>query len=145
MIVVIYKEIKGDLFSVPEYYYLAHCVSADFALGAGIAKQFDELYNMRYKLNEYYTDQKYQCVGRALMVGKVFNLVTKQRYWQKPTYDTLHKSLMALKLHCMKLDIKKLAMPKIAAGLDRLEWNKVSEIIKEAFGDMDIEIRVYVL
>lgn len=142
---MIYKEIQGNLFSVPDYYYLAHCISADFALGAGIAKQFNEFYDMRSKLNEYYADQKYQCVGKALMVGKVFNLVTKQRYWHKPTYDTLRKSLMALKLHCMKLDIKKLAMPKIAAGLDRLEWNKVSEIIKETFSDMDIEIRVYVL
>ena len=118
---MIYKEIKGDLFSVPEYYYLAHCISADFALGAGIAKNFNELYDMRNKLNEYYADQKYQCVGKALMVSKVFNLVTKQRYWHKPTYDNLRKSLMALKLHCMKLEIKKLAMPKIAAGLDRLD------------------------
>lgn len=140
-----YKEIQGDLFSVPEYYYLAHCISADFALGAGIAKIFNELYDMRGKLNEYYADQKYKCVGKALMVGKVFNLVTKQRYWQKPTYDNLRKSLMALKLHCMKLDIKKLAMPKIAVGLDRLDWNRVSEIIKEIFNGMDMEIKVYYL
>ena len=142
---MIYKEIKGDLFSVPEYYYLAHCISADFALGAGIAKQFDKLYDMRDKLNKYYLEQKYQCVGKALMVGKVFNLVTKQRCWQKPTYDTLCKSLMALKLHCMKLEIKKLAMPKIASGLDRLDWNRVSEIVKEIFNDMDMEIKVYYL
>ena len=34
-----------DLFTVPQGYYLAHCISADFALGAGIAKKFDEVYN----------------------------------------------------------------------------------------------------
>ena len=29
---------KRDLFTMPQGYYLAHCISADFALGAGIAK-----------------------------------------------------------------------------------------------------------
>jgi O-acetyl-ADP-ribose deacetylase (regulator of RNase III) len=38
------------------------------------------------------------------------------------------------------LGATKLAMPKIAAGLDRLEWSKVYEIICEVFGDMGIEI-----
>ena len=33
-------EVKKDLFSVEPNYYLAHCVSADFVLGAGIARQF---------------------------------------------------------------------------------------------------------
>ena len=33
-------EVEKDLFSVDPQYSLVHCVSADFALGAGIAKQF---------------------------------------------------------------------------------------------------------
>lgn len=37
---MIYNEIHGDLFSVDDSYHLAHCISADFALGAGIAVQF---------------------------------------------------------------------------------------------------------
>lgn len=45
-----YMEMTGDLFAVPQGYYLAHCISGDFSLGAGIAKQFDEVYNMRFKL-----------------------------------------------------------------------------------------------
>lgn len=36
-----YKEEKRDLFRVDTDYYLAHCISADFALGAGIAKEFN--------------------------------------------------------------------------------------------------------
>lgn len=34
-----YMEMTGDLFAVPQGYYLAHCISGDFSLGAGIAKQ----------------------------------------------------------------------------------------------------------
>ena len=51
---------KKDLFTVPQGYYLAHCISADFALGAGIAKVFDEVYNMRFKLFSEYDAYSYE-------------------------------------------------------------------------------------
>lgn len=34
--------VKGDLFSAPLDYALAHCVSNDFQMGAGIAKTFSK-------------------------------------------------------------------------------------------------------
>lgn len=36
-------------------------------------------------------------------------------------------------------------MPKIGCGLDRLEWNKVKDIIGEVFKDIDVGICVYSL
>lgn len=36
-------------------------------------------------------------------------------------------------------------MPRIGCGLDKLEWNKVKEMIKEIFEDTDIVIEVYYL
>ena len=39
---MIITEVTQDLFTVPQGYYLAHCISGDYALGAGIAKVFDE-------------------------------------------------------------------------------------------------------
>ena len=42
----------------------------------------------------------------------------------------------------MQNSIKKVAMPVIGCGLDKLEWYKVSGIIKEVFADTDIEILV---
>jgi O-acetyl-ADP-ribose deacetylase (regulator of RNase III) len=38
--------------------------------------------------------------------------------------------------------ITKIAMPIIGCGLDRLQWDRVSEIIKEVFKNTDIEILV---
>ena len=40
------------------------------------------------------------------------------------------------------LQIKKLAMPCIGSGLDRLEWHKVRKMIKDVFENVDIEIVV---
>ena len=48
------REENMDLFAVPQGYYLAHCITEDFSLGAGIAKKMDEVFNMREKLINWY-------------------------------------------------------------------------------------------
>lgn len=142
---MIIKEEKRDLFAVPQGYYLAHCISGDYALGAGIATQFVEVYNMRYKLHSQYpipNGEKFANVGKALLVDNVFNLVTKARCFHKPTYDSLYETLVDMKDQCEEWDITKIAIPYIGCGLDRLEWDKVRDIIEDVFEDTDVEILV---
>lgn len=106
-----YMEMTGDLFAVPQGYYLAHCISGDFSLGAGIAKQFDEVYNMRFKLFRDYpfeANEKYGYVGKALLVDNVFNLVTKPKHYHRPDYDTLLDTIIDMKDQCENLNITKL-------------------------------------
>ena len=55
---------QKDLFTMPQGYYLAHCISADFALGAGIAKVFDNVYNMKFKLYRNYPNYVYKAYER---------------------------------------------------------------------------------
>lgn len=130
-----------DLFTVPQGYYLAHCISADFALGAGIAKTFDEVYNMRYKLFREYDNYVYEG-GDALPIDNVFNLVTKPKCYHKPTYEAVREALEVMR-DIMELNAAtKLAMPKIGCGLDRCEWSKVYDIICEVFEDTDVEILI---
>ena len=130
---------KRDLFTMPQGYYLAHCISADFALGAGIAKVFDEVYNMRFKLFRNYDNYEYDG-GDALPVDNVFNLVTKRKCWHKPTYESLREALEMMKEQLDFLGATKLAMPWIGCGLDRLQKDQMYDIICEVFEDMNIEI-----
>lgn len=142
------NEINGDLFKMPQGYYLAHCISGDYALGAGIAKTFDGVYNMRFKLHLKYAipdGEKFANVGSALLVDNVFNLVTKERCFHKPTYDTLYDTLVDMKEQCIDSAITKLAMPRIAAGLDKLDWTQVKEMIEDVFQDTEIDILICVL
>lgn len=44
---MIFKEEKRDLFTVPDDYYLAHCISADFGMGKGIVVEFNKRFNMK--------------------------------------------------------------------------------------------------
>jgi O-acetyl-ADP-ribose deacetylase (regulator of RNase III) len=50
-----------------------------------------------------------------------------------------------MKEHCEEHTVKKLAMPRIGCGLDRLDWNKVRDMIKEIFKDMKVELTIYTL
>ena len=47
---MIYKEEYRDLFTLPANYILAHCVSRDLAMGAGIAKIFRDKYAIKKAL-----------------------------------------------------------------------------------------------
>ena len=122
---------------------LAHCISADFNLGGGIARQFCEHYNMKERLmNGYGTD--FSEVGICLQIDNVHNLVTKRYVKDKPTYADLKKALEDMKVE-MELDgQKKVAMPRIGCGLDGLDWGIVKAIIKDVFEDTDIEILICV-
>jgi hypothetical protein len=148
---MIIKEEQRDLFTLPHGYWFAHCISADFALGAGIAKQFHFLYDMKSKLQKVYGEGRYSSwnwedLGPAcLSYANVMNLVTKERCFHKPTLDSLRTALEDMKHCCEEWHVTMLAMPRIGCGLDRLNWEDVRPMIEEIFADMDIEILVCVL
>ena len=135
-----YTEIKGDLFKVSGDYVLAHCISSDAKMGAGIAVQFKKRFDLTNTTRIGNTEGL--PVGTAFMEGRVINLITKQRYFHKPTYKTFTSSMEDMKRIAIENNIQKIAMPKIGAGLDRLSWAKNREIIKETFKDIEIEILV---
>ena len=143
------REEQRDLFTVPTDYILVHCISADLAMGAGIAKEFTKR-GVKADLQKKNQDIE---VGDCLVSDATdwrceFSLVTKEKYWQKPTYETMRMALENAKDLCEETIrygyTMKLAMPRIGCGLDRLEWSKVKAIIEEVFADADVEILVCV-
>lgn len=135
-----YKEIKGDLFTSDTH--MAHCVSADLKMGAGIAKIFKNKYGNVDKLRQ----QKATVGGVAVLKCEgiyIFYLITKEKYWHKPTYNTLKSSLISMKNYCHDHSITEVSMPKIGCGLDRLSWEKVKSIIRSTL--VGIKVNVYIL
>lgn len=143
---MIFREEQGDLFAeeILSDYALCHCISSDFALGAGIAKAFAAMGVKRRLCAEF--PKLWQGRGYCLFVEAdgvlVANLVTKERYFHKPTLETLRQSLEDLRTQAAERGLRKLAMPKIGCGLDKLKWEDVSAAIKDVFGDTDTEILV---
>lgn len=141
-----FREEQGDLFSeeILRDYALCHCISSDFALGAGIAKKFAAMGVKRKLCAEF--PKQWHGRGYCLFIEAdgvlAANLVTKERYFHKPTLETLRQSLEDLRGQALERSLKMLAMPKIGCGLDKLKWEDVRAVIKETFGDTDIDILV---
>ncbi|KAJ8946775.1 hypothetical protein NQ318_018984 [Aromia moschata] len=124
------REEPRDLFQDPADFCLAHCVAADLRMSRGIAltlkKAFGQLEELRRQRPE---------VGRVLQIKvaqqekerSLFYLVTKQLSYHKPTYQT---------------SISSLAIPKIASGLDGLDWRVIRSMLEVLFRFTGIEILV---
>ena len=52
---MVLNERKGNLFDLnKDIYYFAHCISADYELGAGIAVQFQKRFKLKSVLKKYW-------------------------------------------------------------------------------------------
>ncbi|XP_030589548.1 ADP-ribose glycohydrolase OARD1 isoform X1 [Archocentrus centrarchus] len=136
--------VTGNLFSCPKDESLAHCISEDCRMGAGIAVRFKQEFQGVTELKE----QK-KLTGQCAVLKRrgrfVYYLITKKKASQKPTYDSLRQSLEDMKSHCLKNQVTRISMPRIGCGLDRLEWARVSEILEQVFDHTNISITVYSL
>lgn len=137
-------ELKGDLFSCDNDASLAHCVSRDLRMGKGVAVAFKSKFG---GMDELKAQNK--GIGEVAILHPnnrfVYYLITKEAYWNKPTYGDLKACLEQMKLHCVANKVTKLCMPRIGCGLDGLIWNTVKSMLKEVFGDTDIVVTVYTL
>ena len=132
-----------SLFNVHNKYALAHCISSDAIMAAGVAEIFTE----KYPENTSFCRQCKAPVGTAIhfIVNNgtdVYNLVTKRYFKGKPTYTSLSHSLLDLKCKMEENEHTHLAIPRIGCGLDRLQWDLVQRIIWEIFKETEVELLV---
>ncbi|XP_074537971.1 ADP-ribose glycohydrolase OARD1 [Halichoeres trimaculatus] len=136
--------VTGDLFSCPEDEALAHCISEDCRMGAGIAVLFKKKFEGVKELKE-----QMKLPGQCAVLKQdgrfIYYLITKKKASQKPTYQSLKQSLEDMKSHCELNGVTKISIPRIGCGLDRLMWKKVAEILEQVFKHTDICITVYSL
>lgn len=135
-----FQIVKGDLFSEKKQ-PLCHCISKDYAMSLGIAVKFRQTFG---------TPKEKVDVGNIVITSRsdddqiAINLVTKEKYWQKPTFESLKSCLQQTRQYCLTNNIKSISMPKIGCGLDKLDWcTQVEPAIREMLSD--IKVNVYVL
>lgn len=76
----------------------------------------------------------------------IYYLITKQNYWEKPTYEAMNACLATLRNLCLNHGTKTIAMPRIGCGLDRLKWENVRAAIQRVFNPATgINVTIYSL
>lgn len=136
------QEVTGDLFTVSEEFHLLHCVSADLKLNQGIALEFRRKFGHLQHL-KLQRPKKTEVAYFQLGTRYIINLVTKDKFWQKPTLEDMYNSLRNLRLFCQEFEIQNLAMPKIGCGLDQLDWPTVLRMIRYIFHKSEINIQIF--
>ncbi|KAJ8958593.1 hypothetical protein NQ318_016314 [Aromia moschata] len=139
------REESRDLFQTPADFCLAHCVAADLRMSRGIALTFKKAFGQLEELRRQRPE-----VGRVLQntaveqekERSVFYLVTKQLSHHKPTYQTVWDTLVELRDVLLSQSISSLAIPKIASGLDGLDWRVIRSMLEVLFRFTGIEILV---
>lgn len=138
-----FSERKQDLFTMEKHYVLAHCVSTDCALGAGIAKEFRRRIPEMPNVLKTFNPSVGNVIGYHTRGGRVvLNLFTKARYFDKPTMESLAISLFVFKRTAVEKGYTHVAIPELGCGLDKLKWEEVRELIQEVFKDTDIDMVV---
>ena len=75
----------------------------------------------------------------------IYNLVTKERFCDKPNLSPLSKTLGAKKIHASVKGVSAIAIPKLRCGLDQMNWQEVVKLLRDIFASADVQIVVYTL
>ena len=133
--------VEGSVFEAPEGVALAHCVSADLAMSAGIAVQFVKRWpNIR---SGYSRSEPGSLHVHSSTRGHIFNLITKERFDDEPSLEDFRKSIVALKSKMQALNIKTLAVPELGSGRDRLNLSKVIQVLQCILVEAGIGVIMY--
>jgi hypothetical protein len=136
--------------SAPRDFSKAHSVDQTMALSKGVAVKFRQKYGQVDALRA-----QNKRVGQVAVLddgpdSKVLYMVAKGKPFHKwsPRYNVSFKAnyvkgFRGLKDECVRSKVRKLAIPAMGTGLDRLQWPWVREKIERIFHDVDIHIRVY--
>ena len=97
-----------------------------------------------------YNKLKYQPSIRSVLINfdryldrNLFNLNTKIRFYDKPTYKSVLASLYELREMVISEGIRHLSLPKLASGYDNLDFNNVFELICHVFDPLPITISIH--
>ena len=73
----------------------------------------------------------------------VFSLATKNRYYHKPTYESVLSILYELREIVLDAGIQHLSLPKFASGYDKLDFNIVFELKCQIFDPLPLTIYIH--
>ena len=126
---------------------IGHCISADARMSKGFADFLSHRISglsSKCRKAKPFMGQVYPFWDST---GKryIFNLVTKERFCDKPNLSTLSKTLEAMKIHASTICVSTIAIHKLGCGLDQMNWQEVVKLLCDIFAFADVQNVVYTL
>ena len=115
---------------------------ADFKLGAGIARNIKQRFPTQYPYKEAIASEVIWPQWITESQCFVYHLITKARYFHKPTYKALRVSFQAKQRHAQSNNVQRISLPQIVCGFDKLNWQKIRQLIHEVFQPRSIDLAV---
>lgn len=126
----------GNIFKIKGVKNYAHGCNCAGAMGKGIAVQFKERYP------QMYSEYKALCRNGKFALGSVFeynygdgyvfNLGTQVSWTTRANIKAVEEAIDKMMAIASALQVDKIALPKIGAGLGGLNWDDVKAVIESA-------------
>ena len=75
----------------------------------------------------------------------IYNLVTKERFFDKPDLYNLLITLETIKSNAAMYGVSTIAIPMIGFGLDQMNWQEDIKLLRDVFAYSDIHVVIYTL
>ncbi len=137
----------GDMFETPADIRVntVNCVGV---MGAGVALAF------KTKYPEMFRDYKKACEANEVKPGKlhiwknltgdwIINFPTKRHWREKSRYEDIEAGLVALRAYLAEQGSVTVTLPALGSGHGKLDWNRVSQMIRDYLADLDAKIIVF--
>ncbi len=134
--------IEGSILNSHSSIPIAHCVSYDGKMGAGLAKILNNKFQIR---NQFLNCPR--TVGSLVPILRgewvIINLISKYNFYDLPTYNDFYETLLSLRSFINNHLISKIAIPKLGCGLDQLNFSIVLNMLYNVFEFCPIDIYIY--
>ncbi|MFK7775276.1 MAG: macro domain-containing protein [Saprospiraceae bacterium] len=147
------KEVTGDIMLTTAQ-AIAHGVAPNDHFDRGLALSLRENYPAMAKDFRHFCRLKNPPAGEVWMWGgaggvRIFNLMTQEPaktlngHPGNATVSNVDHSLKELAKKIRKENIKSIALPRLATGYGKLDWDAVKPLIKKRLGKLEIPIYIY--
>lgn len=147
------KEVTGDIL-LSGAQAIAHGVAPMDHFDRGLALSLREKYPVMVKDFRHYCHQDHPKAGEVWMWGgvggvRVFNMMTQEPAKSHDGHPgaanlpNVNHALKNLAKQVKEENIKSLAIPKLATGYGKMDWEEVKPMIEDRLGDLGIPVYIY--
>jgi len=145
-------EVHGDIL-LTKAQAIAHGIAPNDPFDRGLALALREKWPMMHKDYRHYAHQAHPKPGEIWEWGgfgaRIINLLTQEGNFEHGNHPG-HASLANVN-HCLKrlrhaiekMELKSIALPKLATGVGGLKWDDVKPLIHQHLGTLEIPVIVY--